>query len=69
MKSTHLKFSPSSALFASTNNSLCSMLGLNLVCFTVWIMDAYKKARSLAAELAYVGRYRAAHCARIGNFD
>ena len=45
------------------------MLGLNLVRFTVWIMDAYEKARSLAAELAYVGRYRRAHCARIGNCD
>ena len=69
MKSTHLKFSPSSALFACTNDSLYSMLGLNLVRFTVWIMDAYKKVRSLAAELAYVGRYRRAHCARIGNCD
>ena len=69
MKSTHLKFSPSSALFACTNDSLCSMLGLKLVCFTVWIMDAYKKARSLAAELAYDERYRGAHCARIGNCD
>ena len=45
------------------------MLGLNLVCFTVWIMDAYEKACSLAAELAYIGRYRRAHCTRIGNCD
>ena len=56
LNSICLMSSPSNPLFAWINDNLCCILGANLVRFAFWIMDAYEKARSLAAELAYVGR-------------